>query len=67
MAHTNVVQWANYIRGSMAFDPGRQYFQDQIQQHGFDFLDNYLDSILSKTKEEYARFFEHSYSKLTCI
>ncbi|KAJ3734847.1 hypothetical protein DFJ43DRAFT_1061898 [Lentinula guzmanii] len=47
----DITQWANYVRSSMAFDPGRQYFQDQIQKHGFDFLDNYLDNILAKKKE----------------
>lgn len=56
MAQTDIIQWANYIRSSMAFDPGRQHFDDHIQKHGFDFLDNYLDSILAKTKEEYVCF-----------
>ncbi|KAJ3779224.1 hypothetical protein FB446DRAFT_711406 [Lentinula raphanica] len=49
---SDIIHWANYIRGSMAFDPGRQLFQDQVQKHGFDFLDNYLDNILAKKKED---------------
>ncbi|KAE9408088.1 hypothetical protein BT96DRAFT_914091 [Gymnopus androsaceus JB14] len=36
----------------MAFDPGRQHFEDRIQKHGFDFLDNYLNNILAKDKED---------------
>ncbi|KAF5390240.1 hypothetical protein D9757_002950 [Collybiopsis confluens] len=52
MVQADIIQWANYIRSSMAFDPGRQYFQDQIQQHGFHFLDSYLDNIISKPRHE---------------
>lgn len=57
-AQIDIVQWANYIRSSMAFDPGRQYFQDQIQRQGYDFLDNYLDNILGKTREEFVHLAE---------
>ncbi|KAJ7900333.1 hypothetical protein B0H14DRAFT_3423705 [Mycena olivaceomarginata] len=31
----------------MVNDPGRQLFQDQIQTHGFLFLNDYLDNILA--------------------
>jgi hypothetical protein len=46
------LEWANNVRFSMVNDPGRQSFQDQIQLYGFQFLDDYLDNILSKPKQE---------------
>ncbi|PFH54465.1 hypothetical protein AMATHDRAFT_45 [Amanita thiersii Skay4041] len=36
----------------MATDPGRQLFKDQVQTHGFSFLDDYLDNILSNAKQD---------------
>ncbi|KAF8898754.1 hypothetical protein BD779DRAFT_1781240 [Infundibulicybe gibba] len=52
MAHEGLLQWVNDIRYTMSTDPGRQLFQDEIQTHGFDFLDNYLGVILSGAKQE---------------
>ncbi|GLB36140.1 putative dcp2, box A domain [Lyophyllum shimeji] len=42
-----LLEWANSVRYTMATDPGRQLFQDQLQTHGFIFLDDYLDNIVS--------------------
>jgi len=36
----------------MATDPGRQLFKDQVDAHGFRFLDDYLENIVSGAKEE---------------
>jgi len=36
----------------MVSDPGRKLFQEQVQTHGFSFLDDYLDNILSEVKQE---------------
>jgi hypothetical protein len=36
----------------MANDPGRKIFQEQVQTHGFSFLDDYLGNILSGAKRE---------------
>jgi hypothetical protein len=52
MAHTALLEWANSIRITMANDPGRKFFQEQVQTHGFSFLDDYLDNILSGPKQE---------------
>ncbi|KIL70842.1 hypothetical protein M378DRAFT_116137 [Amanita muscaria Koide BX008] len=52
MATEGLLQWANSIRLTMATDPGRQLFKDQVQTHGFSFLDNYLDDILSNAKQD---------------
>lgn len=53
MAHPGLLNWANSIRLTMASDPGRQVFKDQVQTHGFLFLDDYLDNIVSGAKQEY--------------
>ncbi|THG98602.1 hypothetical protein EW026_g3604 [Hermanssonia centrifuga] len=53
-----VLQWANSIRFSMANDPAREVLAIQIQK-GFDFLDSYLESVLSGPKEEYWIFMKH--------
>lgn len=37
---------------TMASDPGRKLFQEQVQMHGFSFLDDYLDNILYGAKQE---------------
>ncbi|KAH7910944.1 hypothetical protein BJ138DRAFT_1064128 [Hygrophoropsis aurantiaca] len=42
-----IVGWMSSIRTSMAKDPCRQLFEDQIQNHGFIFLEDYLDNILT--------------------
>jgi hypothetical protein len=38
----------------MINDPGRQFFEDQVQFQGFLFLDEYLDNIWAAAKQEYA-------------
>jgi len=57
MAQRGLLEWANSVRFTMANDPGRQFFQDQIQTYGFLFLDDYLDNILAGAKQEYVRHF----------
>lgn len=42
---------------TMANDPGRELFAAQVQQHGFDFLDNYLEDVLARQPTEYVRMF----------
>lgn len=59
-----LLPWSNSIRLSMANDPGRQLFHDQVNTHGFLFLQQYLDNILSGAKQEYASL-EFSYFLLT--
>ena len=60
MEYPGLLSWANSVRLSMASDPGRQLFKEQVQIHGFLFLDNYLESIISGQKQEYA--FQCSYT-----
>lgn len=45
MVQDGILVWANTIRRNMINDPGRKYFQEQIQSHGFQFLENYLNEI----------------------
>jgi hypothetical protein len=52
-AGTGILRWMNSIRCQIAMDPSRQYFEDQVQEHGFKFLDEYWESILVGPKEEY--------------
>ncbi|KAG1757561.1 hypothetical protein EDB19DRAFT_1657966 [Suillus lakei] len=54
MAHPTpgIVAWTTSIRTSMAKDPCRQLFEDQVQTHGFIFLDDYLENILAGPKQE---------------
>ncbi|TFK30432.1 hypothetical protein FA15DRAFT_579640 [Coprinopsis marcescibilis] len=47
-----LLQWANSIRLNMATDSGRETFQQQVQSHGFLFLDDYLDNILAGAKQD---------------
>lgn len=35
----------------MANDDSRALFDAKVQEHGFDFLDDYLDSILAQAKQ----------------
>lgn len=65
MAQTSLLGWANSIRLTMASDPGRKFFQEQVQIHGFSFLDDYLDNILSGAKQECVRkfYFDQQLSK----
>ena len=53
MAHPGFLEWATSIRIIMANDPGRQFFHDQIQNHGFLFLEGYLENILAGPKQEW--------------
>ncbi|KAJ7783775.1 hypothetical protein DFH07DRAFT_873986 [Mycena maculata] len=46
MEQPGLLEWCNNTRFTMANDPGRQLFQDQIT-HGFVFLTDYLDNILA--------------------
>ncbi|KAI0814989.1 hypothetical protein BC629DRAFT_1720065 [Irpex lacteus] len=46
--NTGVLAWCDSIRFTMAKDPGRELFATQIQQHGFDFLDNYIEDVLAR-------------------
>ncbi|PPQ63783.1 hypothetical protein CVT24_004325 [Panaeolus cyanescens] len=52
MEYPGLLNWANSIRLTMANDSGRQLFKDQIQTHGFSFLDDYLDNITSGGKQD---------------
>ncbi|ESK86648.1 tat-binding protein 7 [Moniliophthora roreri MCA 2997] len=52
MAYPGLLEWGNSIRFSMANDPGREFFQEQIHTHGFLFLDDYLNNILAKPKQD---------------
>ncbi|KAH8100704.1 hypothetical protein BXZ70DRAFT_938388 [Cristinia sonorae] len=47
-----VLAWCNTVRLTMAQDPGRAFLDQQIQQQGFEFLDNYLNNVISHRKEE---------------
>ncbi|KAK7058975.1 hypothetical protein VNI00_001599 [Paramarasmius palmivorus] len=53
MTSSGLLEWGNSIRFSMANDPGREFFQEQINTHGFLFLDDYLNNILAKPKQEF--------------
>lgn len=35
----------------MASDDSRTWFDAKVQEHGFDFLDDYLDRILAQAKQ----------------
>ncbi|KAF4623749.1 hypothetical protein D9613_001797 [Agrocybe pediades] len=52
MAQLGLLNWANSIRLAMASDPGRQVFKEEVQTHGFLFLDDYYDSIASGAKQD---------------
>ncbi|THV04963.1 hypothetical protein K435DRAFT_714094 [Dendrothele bispora CBS 962.96] len=52
MAQALNLEWANSIRFNMVNDPGRQSFKEQIDMYGYRFLDDYLDNILSKPKQD---------------
>ncbi|TFK77109.1 hypothetical protein BDN72DRAFT_890884 [Pluteus cervinus] len=52
MAQVGLLDWANGIRLTMENDPGRQSFQDQVLNHGFSFLEDYLDNILAGGKTD---------------
>ncbi|KAL0581622.1 hypothetical protein V5O48_000438 [Marasmius crinis-equi] len=52
MANPGLLQWGNSIRFLMANDSGRESFQQQVHTHGFLFLDDYLDNILARPKQD---------------
>ncbi|KAK0208219.1 hypothetical protein DFS33DRAFT_1302110 [Desarmillaria ectypa] len=52
MSQSGLLKWGNDVRHSMANDPGRQFFRDQLQMHGFLFLDDYLDNILAGARQD---------------
>ena len=55
-AHTSGMDaWIASVRSAMDNDPGIRLLEDQIETHGFLFLDDYLDGILSRPKQEYVR------------
>lgn len=66
MEPQGLLHWANSIRLTMATDPGRLVFKEQVQTHGFMFLDDYLDNIVSGAKAEYVPSFLLTPVFLTC-
>ncbi|KAG8219804.1 hypothetical protein J3R82DRAFT_777 [Butyriboletus roseoflavus] len=48
---SGVHAWMASVRTSMANDPCRQLFEDQLQTHAFIFLDDYLEHILAGQKQ----------------
>lgn len=44
-------QWVHTVRAGMASDTSRAWFDAKVQEHGFDFLDDYLDRILAQAKQ----------------
>ncbi|KAI0257123.1 hypothetical protein BJV78DRAFT_1291276 [Lactifluus subvellereus] len=49
---SGILRWSSSIRDSMINDPGRQFFEDQVQSQGFLFLEEYLDNIWAAAKQE---------------
>ncbi|KAG6867147.1 hypothetical protein C0993_006258 [Termitomyces sp. T159_Od127] len=47
-----LLEWSNAIRFTMENDPGRENFQSHLNTHGFVFLDDYLENILSGPCQE---------------
>ncbi|KAG6890415.1 hypothetical protein C0995_008769 [Termitomyces sp. Mi166 len=47
-----LLEWSDAIRFTMANDPGREIFQGQLNTHGFIFLDDYLENILSGPSQD---------------
>ncbi|KAJ7125589.1 hypothetical protein C8R43DRAFT_710410 [Mycena crocata] len=52
MDQPGLLEWCNSTRFTMANDPGRQLFHDQIQTHGFLFLTDYLDNIRAGSRRD---------------
>ncbi|KAJ7071041.1 hypothetical protein C8F01DRAFT_410492 [Mycena amicta] len=52
MDSAGLLEWCNATRFSMANDPGRQLFHDQVNTHGLLFLDDYLDNILAGPRRD---------------
>ncbi|KII94385.1 hypothetical protein PLICRDRAFT_27217 [Plicaturopsis crispa FD-325 SS-3] len=51
-SQSGILAWASAIRFTLQNDPSKQLFNDQIQTHGFLFLDEYLDGILAGPKKD---------------
>ncbi|KAI0308217.1 hypothetical protein B0F90DRAFT_1681079 [Multifurca ochricompacta] len=49
---SGILRWTSSIKDSMINDPGRQFFEDQVQSQGFLFLEEYLDNIWAATKPD---------------
>ncbi|KAI0275078.1 hypothetical protein BC834DRAFT_850899 [Gloeopeniophorella convolvens] len=47
-----ITRWTSSIRSAMMNDPGRQFFEDQVQSQGFLFLEEYLDNIWAAAKQD---------------
>lgn len=56
-SQSGILAWASAIRSTLQNDPSKQLFNDQIQTHGFLFLDEYLDGILAGPKKEFVQQF----------
>ncbi|KAF8560347.1 hypothetical protein OG21DRAFT_1452349 [Imleria badia] len=50
-SESGICAWMSSVRASMANDPCRQLFEDQVQTHAFIFLDDYLEHILAGPKQ----------------
>jgi hypothetical protein len=51
-AEAGILAWMNTIRFQIAMAPVRQYFEDQVQEQGFDFLDDYWANIVAGPQQE---------------
>ncbi|TFK57067.1 hypothetical protein OE88DRAFT_1803681 [Heliocybe sulcata] len=51
-AETGILGWATSIRTILASDPAKQAFEEQIHQHGFLYLERYMENILMGPKRE---------------
>lgn len=52
-AEAGILRWMNSIRFQIAMDPARQFFQNQVHEQGFQFLDDYWECILAGPRDEY--------------
>ena len=60
-------QWVHTVRTAMASDSSRTWFDAKVQEHGFDFLDDYLDRILAQAKQPQSVVFFYSSHRLALI
>ncbi|KAH9178705.1 hypothetical protein EDB89DRAFT_1928084 [Lactarius sanguifluus] len=49
---SGILRWTSSIQDSMINDPGRQFFEDQVQSQGFLFLEEYMDNIWAAAKQD---------------
>ncbi|KAH9954441.1 hypothetical protein BC827DRAFT_1243053, partial [Russula dissimulans] len=49
---SGILRWTSSIRDAMINDPGRQFFEDQVQSQGFLFLEEYLDNIWTAPRQD---------------